>query len=260
MILLSFDIEEFDTPLEHGCQLPMEEQMRVSQEGTRQILRILKEHQAKATFFCTANFARHSSGLIRQMIEEGHEVASHGYYHTTFKTEDLKASREALEQLTGVQITGYRMARMMPVSESEIREAGYTYNSSLNPTFIPGRYNNFRKPRTWFYQEGVLQIPASVTPWLRFPLFWLSYHNLPAWLYRWMAARTLRKDGYLVIYFHPWEFTDLKSQKEFNLPFIITNQSGEGMIKRLGDLISYFHKKGEEFGTFTSFIKTRLKN
>ena len=180
MILLSFDIEEFDTPMEHGCQLPMEEQMRVSQEGTRRILQVLREHQAIANLFSTANFALHAPELIREMMEDGHEIASHGYYHTTFKPEDLKSSREALEQLTGRTITGYRMARMMPVSETEIREAGYSYNSSLNPTFIPGRYNNFRKPRTWFYQEGILQIPASVTPWFRFPLFWLSYHNLQA--------------------------------------------------------------------------------
>ena len=259
MILLSFDIEEFDTPMEHGCQLPMEEQMRVSQEGTRRILQVLREHQAKATFFCTANFALHAPELIREMMEDGHEIASHGYYHTTFKPEDLKSSREALEQLTGRTITGYRMARMMPVSETEIREAGYSYNSSLNPTFIPGRYNNFRKPRTWFYQEGILQIPASVTPWFRFPLFWLSYHNLPARLYRWLAAWTLRKDSYIVVYFHPWEFTDLKARKEFNLPFIITNQSGEGMIKRLGDLVDYFHRKEERFVTFSTFIAEKVK-
>lgn len=255
MILLSFDIEEFDTPMEHGCQLPFEEQMEVSKEGTSQILKILREHHATATFFCTANFALHAPELIREMMDDGHEIASHGYYHTTFKTEDLKTSREALEKLTGRPVTGYRMARMMPVKEREVRAAGYKYNSSLNPTFIPGRYNNLSKPRTWFYKDNVLQIPASVTPLFRFPLFWLSYHNLPARLYRWMAAWTLRKDSYLVIYFHPWEFTNLKAKKEFNLPFIITNQSGEGMIRRLGNLIDYFHKKGKKFGTFTAFIE-----
>ena len=34
MILLSFDIEEFDAPLEHGVELPFEEQMRTSVEDT----------------------------------------------------------------------------------------------------------------------------------------------------------------------------------------------------------------------------------
>ena len=41
MILLSFDIEEFDAPLEHGVELPFEEQMRTSVEGTRKILACL---------------------------------------------------------------------------------------------------------------------------------------------------------------------------------------------------------------------------
>lgn len=57
MILLSFDIEEFDAPLEHGVELPFEEQMRTSVEGTRKILACLARHRVKATFFCTANFA-----------------------------------------------------------------------------------------------------------------------------------------------------------------------------------------------------------
>lgn len=82
-------------------------------------------------------------------------------------------------------------------SESEIARQGYLYNSSLNPAFIPGRYMHLTEPRTCFMKEGVLQIPASVTPWLRFPLFWLSCHNLPAGLYRWLCRRTLRHDGYL---------------------------------------------------------------
>ena len=45
MILLSFDIEEFDAPLEHGVELPFEEQMRTSVEGTRKILACLARHR-----------------------------------------------------------------------------------------------------------------------------------------------------------------------------------------------------------------------
>ena len=68
MILLSFDIEEFDAPLEHGVELPFEEQMRTSVEGTRKILACLARHRVKATFFCTANFALHAKDLIQRGI------------------------------------------------------------------------------------------------------------------------------------------------------------------------------------------------
>lgn len=254
MILLSFDIEEFDVPLEHGIDLPFEQQMAVSIEGTRKILACLQKYQVHATFFCTANFAAHAPEVIKSIRRNGHEIASHGYYHSSFEIADLKSSREFLEQQAGQPVEGFRMARMMPVDEKEIKNAGYTYNSSLNPTCIPGRYNHLDKPRTWFYKEGVLQLPASVTPVFRFPLFWLAYHNLPAGIYRWMLNRTLKHDGYVVTYFHPWEFTNLKAhKKEWKLPFIMTNHSGEGMIKRLDDLIAFLKKKHCTFATYTEF-------
>lgn len=253
MILLSFDIEEFDVPMEHGVNLPFEEQMAISVEGTYRILNCLSKYKVHATFFCTANFAAHAPQVIERIMQDGHEVASHGYAHSSFEVADLKRSREYLEQLTGRKITGYRMARMMPVDEKEVADAGYVYNSSLNPTCLPGRYNHLDKPRTWFYQAGVLQIPASVTPWFRIPLFWLTYHNFPAAFYRWLCARTLKKDGYLVTYFHPWEFYPLGERRDLNLPFIIRNQSGEAMVQRLDDLVRYFLHRGENFITFTEF-------
>lgn len=258
MILLSFDTEEFDVPLEHGVDYPIEKQMAVSVEGTNRILNCLQKNGVRATFFCTANFAERAPEVMRRIREEGHEIASHGYYHTTFEPADLKRSKERLEELTGVPIHGYRMARMMPVSETEIRDAGYIYNSSLNPTFIPGRYMHLSAPRTCFIKEGVLQIPASVTPWLRFPLFWLAYHNLPAKLYLALANRTLRHDGYFVTYFHPWEFYPLGEHPELRMPFIIRNHSGEGMVKRLDDFIRYFKAKKRNFITFTEFTERKL--
>ena len=158
MILLSFDIEEFDAPLEHGVELPFEEQMRTSVEGTRKILACLARHRVKATFFCTANFALHAKDLILDIQKGGHEIASHGFYHSSFETADLRKSKEALEELTGQPVNGFRMARMMPVEEEEIHKAGYLYNSSLNPTCIPGRYNHLGQPRTYFMKDGVLQL------------------------------------------------------------------------------------------------------
>ena len=210
MILLSFDIEEFDVPKEHQVDISMEEQIKVSVEGTTRILDCLERNQVKATFFCTANFALHAPDIIKRIQEGGHEIASHGFYHWTFEVEDLKRSKDQLEEITGTKVYGYRQARMMPVSEKAVYEAGYIYNSSLNPTFIPGRYMRLSTPRTPFIKDRVMQMPASVTPLLRFPLFWLSCHNLPASLYRWLCKYTHRHDGYFVTYFHPWEFLSVK--------------------------------------------------
>ncbi|MBP6064534.1 polysaccharide deacetylase family protein [Bacteroides sp.] len=253
MILLSFDIEEFDVPKEHRVQISLEEQIRISVYGTHQILDCLQCNDIKATFFCTANFAIHAPEILKRILDEGHELASHGFYHWTFEVGDLKKSKEKLEELSGVQIRGYRQARMMPVPELEIRKAGYEYNSSLNPTFIPGRYMHLTAPRTCFMKEQVLQIPASVTPLLRFPLFWLSCHNLPASVYRRLCSYTLKHDGYLTVYFHPWEFYPLNNHPELKIPFIIRNHSGQGMVKRLNDFVHYFKQRGKKFITFSEF-------
>jgi len=255
MILLGFDVEEFDMPFEYGKTIPFEEQLSISTEGTEKILSLLKQEDIKATFYCTANYAQHQPGVINRMVAEGHEIASHGYYHSDFKSEHLLQSRIKLEELSGTPVKGYRMARMMPVDEAEIAKAGYTYNSSINPTWLPGRYNNFGKPRTWFYQQNVLQIPSSVSPVIRFPLFWLSFHNLPMALLKWLCAATYKKDGYLNLYFHPWEFTDLDQPNRFGFPGYVTKNSGDAYVQRLKEFIDWGKHKGYPFGTTGSFVQ-----
>lgn len=255
MILLSFDIEEFDMPFEYDREISFTDQMSISRIGTTIILDLLQQHQVRATFFCTATFGLNAPELLERMIAEGHEVASHGYYHSDFKPEHLLASKKTLEEITGKKVTGYRMARMMPVDEQEIAKAGYIYNTSLNPTYLPGRYNNFSKPRTWFKKQGVIQIPASVTPLIRFPLFWLAFHNLPVWIYKRLSKWTYTNDNYLNLYFHPWEFTDLNDPKRFNFPGYVSRNSGDAMTARLGALISWMKKKNYPFGTFVDFLE-----
>lgn len=254
MILLSFDIEEFDMPYEYGKEIAFDEQLAISNEGTLKILAILSKHNIKATFYCTATFALNRRDIIAKIIDEGHELASHGYYHSDFKPEHLKQSKDVLEEISGQPIKGYRMARMMPVDENEIWKAGYQYNSSINPTFLPGRYNNFDKPRTWFFQDGVLQLPSSVSPFIRFPLFWLSFHNLPLGILKWLSKITHRKDGYLNLYFHPWEFTDLKQPEKFGFPNYVTKNTGVDFEKRIDSFIGWAKEKGYEFEKSGDFV------
>lgn len=259
MVLLSFDIEEFDMPFEYNKSITFEDQIKISTEGTTSILDLLKKNKLTATFFSTVTFAKNAPQIIKRIIEEGHELASHGYYHSDFKNEHLLQSRLALEEISGLKITGYRMARMMPVDEKEIQQAGYVYNSSINPTWLPGRYNNRHISRTHFMQSGVLQLPASVSPISRFPLFWLSFHNLPLWFYEHLAKRTYDKDGYLNVYFHPWEFTDLKDKNRFGFPGYVSKNTGKDMISRMDEFMQWINKKGYLSGTISQFIKEIAK-
>jgi peptidoglycan/xylan/chitin deacetylase (PgdA/CDA1 family) len=254
MILLGFDVEEFDMPMEYGATIPFDEQMALSVEGAERILELLDRREVKATFYVTANFALHAPQIVRQIVAGGHELASHGLYHDRFEASHPAESKRILEETGGVAVDGYRMARMMDLPEEEVRRAGYVYNSSINPTFIPGRYNRWREPRRCFMREGVWQLPASVTPWLRIPLFWLSFHNFPLRFYMWLARRTIRRDGYLNVYFHPWEFIALREDKRFRLPFYVTRNSGRKMVERMERLILWAKKRDYGFGLTREFI------
>ncbi|MBB4035938.1 peptidoglycan/xylan/chitin deacetylase (PgdA/CDA1 family) [Dysgonomonas hofstadii] len=254
-ILLSFDIEEFEMPREYGNPIPFDLQMEVSIKGTERILDLLKQHDIKGTFYTTANFAQHAKHIVHRIVKEGHELASHGYVHDHFEPHHLKLSKDILEEIGNIPVYGYRMARMMPVPEEEVYKAGYIYNSSINPTYLPGRYNKLNEPRTYFYRENVLQLPASVSPLLRFPLFWISFHNLPASLYRGFVKRTVKKDGYLNTYFHPWEFMDIGPKKKYNFPFYVTRNTDNRMVKRMNDFIIWCKHKGYEFERTCDFVQ-----
>ncbi len=252
-ILLSFDTEEFDVPREQGVEISLERSMEVSVEGTTHILNILKENGVTATFFCTTTFAQNAPDVMKRIIEEGHEVASHGVDHWQPKESDVTVSKQILEDLCHCMVQGYRQPRMFPVENSELEQAGYRYNSSLHPTFIPGRYMHLNVSRTPFREGRLLQIPASVTPWLRLPVFWLACHHYPQWLYKRLCRRTLRHDGLFVIYFHPWEFYDLKAHREWKIPYTISHNSGEEMAKRLQRLIQTFKAENALFITYNKF-------
>ena len=252
MIYLSFDIEEFDMPKEYGYDIAFERQIAISRKGLTAILDLLKKHQMRATFFSTVVFAQQVPDLINRLIEEGHELASHTYYHSDFENEHLKRSKEALEQRFGVTVEGLRMPRMLEVSAEEVKKAGYRYNSSVNPTFLPGRYNKLHVPKRFFNENGLWQIPAAVS-WFRFPLFWLSFHNLPLWLYRFLLKRSVKSIGYAALYFHPWEFTDLHP-KEFNFPAYVMRNSGEKMIARFDSLLTFIKQQGWKTGLYKEMI------
>lgn len=253
MILLSFDIEEFDMPLEYGGKIPFEQQIAISRTGLERLLQVLNKHNAKATFFSTAVFAQNCTDLVEKLIADGHELASHTYYHSQFAVEDLKRSKEELERLFSVEITGLRMPRMRPVEATQVAKAGYLYNSSINPTYLPGRYNNLNAPRRYFKEDGVWQIPASVS-FLRVPLFWLSFHNFPMWLYRCLTKYAISTDGYLNTYFHPWEFAPIDCP-EFRLPKIATRRTDWQMVERFDAFLHWLTQNGYRFGTFNDLLK-----
>lgn len=229
VVLLSFDVEEFDMPLEYGNNIPIALQMELGKKGLDTLMPLLQDNSITTTLFTTANFADQYPDTIKALSVQ-HEIASHTYYHSKFETADLATSRLRLEAITGKPVTGLRMPRMKQVPVQDIIDAGYQYDASIHPTWLPGRYNNLHLPRNTYKEQGLFRIPASVSPRLRLPLFWLSLKNFPFSLYQQLALQTLRKDGYLSLYYHPWEFTDVKN---LGLPTYTTRHCTGLLLERL---------------------------
>ncbi|MEX6690536.1 polysaccharide deacetylase family protein [Danxiaibacter flavus] len=239
--LLTFDVEEFDLPLEYGCAISVLEQMDTGYDGLKKLQQVLHIYNQAYTFFTTANFASQYPDEIRR-LSESNEIGSHTFFHSSFEERHLLESRITLENITGKKVIGLRMPRLQAVSPELVQQAGYIYNSSINPSWLPGRYNNLSKPRTLYKQLGVVNVPVSVSSNFRIPLFWLAFKNLPYAIYKKMAIHTLKKDGYLSLYFHPWEFTEIT---QYNIPFYIKRHSGTCMQERLHQLIKDLKKDSD---------------
>ncbi|MEO6949112.1 MAG: polysaccharide deacetylase family protein [Ginsengibacter sp.] len=252
-ILLTFDVEEFDLPLEYGINISPDEQMATGAKGLEAIHEILVDKSIACTLFTTANFALNFPAKIARLSEQ-HEIASHTYYHSSFHEDDLRNSLEVLEDITSKKVFGLRMPRMKQIDTLWIKNAGYRYESSMNPTWIPGRYNNLLKPRTLFIEAGIPKIPVSVSPNFRIPLFWLAFKNFPYSFFKNIAIQTLKKDGYLSLYFHPWEFTDLSN---FDVPAITKRKSGNQLLDLLQRLIDDLKEEGS-FITMNSFLDKKM--
>lgn len=252
-ILLTFDVEEFDLPLEFNQEVHHDVQMQTGKKGLDIVSAMLSDNDIACTMFTTGSFAKTFPGAVA-LISEQHEIASHSLNHSAFKKSDLLESRLLLEKISGKAVKGFRMPRMQMIDMKWLCDAGYSYDSSVNPTLMPGRYNNLNLPRTIYKDQNILRVPSSVTPNLRLPLFWLSFKNFPYSLYVKLALQTLRRDGYLVLYFHPWEFTDLN---HYVLPFYIKKHSGIQMQENLNRLIIELKLNGQ-FETISSFLRNRV--
>lgn len=253
--MLTFDLEEFDIPEEYGQKVSHSDQMEVTRVGTDKIMKLLDKYQIRATFFTTGNYAQLNPELIKT-ISLKHEIASHALYHSPFhefKETDILESKMILERITSTKVTGFRMPRLRPFDHNVLSGWGFEYDSSINPTYLPGRYNLLDKSPLPYIENGLLELPCSTTPTFRFPLFWLAFKNLPINIYAALCRRTLRKRKNLMLYFHPWEFAPIG---DFQLPGYVKSPNGEELVSKLEKLIIDLSKRDAKFVTCQEFCKT----
>lgn len=185
------------------------------------ILDMLARRNTKATFFTLGWIAERYPQLVREIVEEGHELASHGYGHERASDQseeaffaDINLAKIVLEDLTGVQVNGYR-APSFSIGTANLWafdclvRAGYRYSSSIYPI----RHDHYGMPDSprfaYEVRPGLMEIPITTLRVLNrnLPSSGGGYFRLlPYALSRWMLGRVNRHDRQSgVFYFHPWE-------------------------------------------------------
>ena len=98
-------------------------------EWTPKILDILKAEKVKAAFFLVGVNAEHYPGLVRRIVEEGHEIGNHTYYHPNLALcwpehvrLELNATQLLLETITGRATTFFRPPYAADTSPSRLSE------------------------------------------------------------------------------------------------------------------------------------------
>ncbi|NIO44337.1 MAG: polysaccharide deacetylase family protein [Candidatus Aenigmarchaeota archaeon] len=256
-MMITIDVEPF------VCTSKNNMHYDASYDGLKNLIDLFEDLKIKSTFFVVSEFANKYPKIIREIVNVGHEIASHGEFHfhkySIMKTIEakkfLKKSKKTLEKITRKNIIGFRAPQMKHPSYNVLRECGFLYDSSLHPTYIPGYYNNFFSKRKIFKQDNIFIVPISVAPILRAPFSWLWFRNMPL-LYSKICTNSCLIDlDFVNIYFHPWEFVDIKTYNLTKLPpkFYIKN-TGKDLLKRLKVFINYYKSKAE-FLTIKDYLE-----
>lgn len=253
-IILTFDLEEFDLPGEFGKPLEKEKEFEISKKGLLNLTILLDKYQIKATFFTTANFAVKYPELIRS-INKKHEIGCHGYSHSDSYSKDLSKislAKKEIEKIIKKKIKGFRASRFEIKNISGLSEFGFSYDSSIHPTFIPGRYMNLFKKRKVHKIGNIFEVPLSVLPLLRLPIFWLAFKNFGL---KYAKTFTRLNPAYIMLVFHPWEFVALNN---FKIPFYIKRKSGKKMLDLLEKYITFCMEKKYCFKTIEELLNINL--
>lgn len=201
--------------------------------ATGRLLDAMAARNVHATFFTLGWIAERHPKLIKRIVDEGHELACHGYEHTrlTMQTReqlktDLHRSKKILEDIAGVAVNGFRAAsfsinRNNLWAFEEIAAAGFKYSSSIYP-IRHDTYGIPDAPRDPFRPDNatsLLEIPIATASKWRLPaggggyFRLLPYHVSRALIRRVNNAESRRAN----MYFHPWEF-DPDQPRPKNIP------------------------------------------
>lgn len=223
---MTIDVEDYFQVSAFDNHIPRESWPKMAcrvEANIDRILNLLHDAGASATFFTLGWIAERYPAMVRRIVDNGHELASHGYGHRRVTDlskdefmEDVSRSKALLEDVGGQKVSGYRapsfsIGRRNLWALETLLQAGYRYSSSIYPV-RHDHYGMPDAPRFPYYPnglQGLLELPITTVRIMRrnFPAGGGGYFRLfPYPVSRWMLKRVNEHDRQSgIFYFHPWE-------------------------------------------------------
>ncbi|MCG3204783.1 MAG: hypothetical protein KCHDKBKB_01500 [Elusimicrobia bacterium] len=190
--------------------------------NTRLVLDLLRQANVRGTFFTVGWVAEHHPTVVRMIVEQGHELGCHGYTHELVYRqsrdqfrEDIRRSKQILEDVSGQKVQGYRAPSFSITKESFwafeiLEEIGFEYDSSLLPAaHARGGVRDGSISRFPHRRGTLAEFPMSTVRLFgkSFPFSGGGYFRLFPYSFTQWGFQSLNRAGQPgVIYLHPWEF------------------------------------------------------
>ena len=204
------------------------------EKNTNRILDILDEHNVHATFFTLGWVAERYPQIINRIVNEGHELACHGYEHIRVTEQtpeqfrlDVVKTKKILEDLGGKEIKGYRAASYSIGANNlwahdVLFEEGFEYSSSVYPVkhdlygmpdaprymYEPLNNSDFKEIPITTIEFFNKNIPCGGGGFFRFYPYFCS-----KLAYRYINKKEMQPG---IFYFHPWEI-DPEQPRQHNI-------------------------------------------
>lgn len=232
------------------------------------LLDSLERHGAHGTFFVLGWLAKNRPEVVQTIASAGHEIASHGFWHERVTgldpdafREDIRSSKQALENLTGAPVLGYRAPNFSIVPGGEwafdvLIEEGYRYDSSLFPCRRRG-YGYPGAPRAphLIQRSGgrIAEFPLATTSFCRYPIPAAGggyLRHLPLAVVRRAFREASARAEPATFYIHPWEIDCNQPRLPVSRLNRVRHYRGlDGTLGRIDQLLKEFR-----FCTIGSFL------
>jgi polysaccharide deacetylase family protein (PEP-CTERM system associated) len=191
------------------------------ERNVHRMLDMLDRKGTKATFFTLGWVAERYPALVRRIVADGHELASHGYGHERASdlseaafADDIRKAKTILEDIGGVPVVGYRAPSFSIGAGNlwaldSLEAAGYRYSSSIYPV----QHDHYGMPDAPRFvhqiRPGLVEIPPTTLRLFNrnLPSSGGGYFRLlPYPLSRWMIQQVNQRDEQAAVFYcHPWE-------------------------------------------------------